>query len=287
MPVKQPITLGRAAQRSFEHLIETGKKQDRRLVPRRVQHKPAWVNPKDRIPIWNIGPGDRVRVIAGEKKGKIGTVDWVDRTMNRVHLKETEFARTRPVPTVKKHAIFNDPTFVPNQKVYAPIPIHYSNVALVLERSPEQEARDEFKRSSEASSSASSSKLPEVVATRLRATNIHYSPKSRSWVWQRLAESVAEIDPVTGHKHVVEWPKQDRRSGMKPTKRYLPANPGPSDTSYEEATKATFVPPIDPTQDRPKELSIRDIEFVNVFGRAKRNERWHARKAAEKAADLS
>lgn len=92
MPVKQPITLGRAAQRSFEHLIETGKKQDRRLVPRRVQHKPAWVNPKDRIAIWNIGPGDRAQVIAGSKKGKIGTVDWVDRTMNRVYFRENDFA---------------------------------------------------------------------------------------------------------------------------------------------------------------------------------------------------
>lgn len=113
---------------------------------------------------------------------------------------------------------------MPNQKVYAPIPIHYSNVALVLERTPEQEARDEFARSSEASSSSSSSsssQLPEVVATRLRATNIHYDTRRRRWSWKRLAESIAEIDPVTGHKHSVEWPKQERLSSMKPTKKYL------------------------------------------------------------------
>ena len=63
--------------------------------------------------------------------------------------------------------------------------------------------------------------------------------------------------------------------------RKTAANPGPFDTPYEEATKATFVPPIDPTQERPKELNIRDLEFVNIHGRARRNERWHARKAAE------
>ena len=92
MTVEQPITVGKLAQRSFEHLIETGKKSDRKLVPRRVQHKPAWVNPKDRIPLWNVSAGDRVKVLAGSNKGKFGTVDWVNRSMNRVYLRETEFS---------------------------------------------------------------------------------------------------------------------------------------------------------------------------------------------------
>lgn len=59
------------------------------------------------------------------------------------------------------------------------------------------------------------------------------------------------------------------------------ANAGPYDTPYEESSKATFVPPEDPVQETPKELKIRDIEFVNVYGRARRNEAWHARKAEE------
>lgn len=132
--------------------------------------------------------------------------------------------RTRPVPTGKKNSIFNDPSFIPDQKVYSPIPFHYSNVALVLERSPEQEARDEFARSQEASSSASSSTssaLPEVVASRVRATNVRYDWRARRWTWKRVAENVAEIDPVTGHKQSVEWPRRERVAKFKAGKPYL------------------------------------------------------------------
>jgi hypothetical protein len=92
MPSKQPITLGKLAQRSFEHLLETGKKVATKNIPRRIQHIPQWVPPKDRIALWNIGPGDRVRVNTGTRKGKTGTVDWVDRKLNRVYLRESEFA---------------------------------------------------------------------------------------------------------------------------------------------------------------------------------------------------
>lgn len=137
--------------------------------------------------------------------------------------------RTRPVPTAKKNSIFTDPAFTPDQKVYSPVPIHYSNVALVLQRSPEQEARDEFARSQASSSSASTSSstpLPEVVATRVKATGIHYNWRARRWSWKRVAENVAEIDPVTGHKHSVEWPKNERVVKFKPGKPYTRELPG-------------------------------------------------------------
>jgi hypothetical protein len=131
--------------------------------------------------------------------------------------------RPKSVPTEKKNAIFNDPAFIPNMKVYSPVPIHYSNVSLVLQRSPEQEARDEFARQQ---GEGSSGPLPEAVATRLRATNVRYDWKQRRWQWKRLAENVAEIDPVTGHKLSAEWPKQDRFTKFTIPKPYIRESEG-------------------------------------------------------------
>ena len=90
MPVKAVAERGRFLQRSFDHLINTRTKKFERL-PSRVSSSAPFVPPKDRIPLWNISHGDRVRVISGDKKGKIGTVDYVDRTNNRVFLNEAEF----------------------------------------------------------------------------------------------------------------------------------------------------------------------------------------------------
>ena len=98
MPVKPLVERGRFLQRSFDHLINTRTKKFERL-PSRVSSSAPFVPPKDRIPLWNISHGDRVRVISGDKKGKIGTVDYVDRTNNRVFLNEAEFHVGRAIPT--------------------------------------------------------------------------------------------------------------------------------------------------------------------------------------------
>jgi transcription antitermination factor NusG len=85
--------VGRFVQRSFDHLVVKHRKKDYKpRVPPRVNSVPAFVHAKDRIPLWNISSGDRVRVNAGDHKGKIGTVNYVDREKNRVFLSEPEFA---------------------------------------------------------------------------------------------------------------------------------------------------------------------------------------------------
>lgn len=83
---------GKRLQRSFEHLLQGGRKYDKAArLPARLQRAPPFVHVKDRIPLWNISHGDRVMVNSGSKKGSIGTVDYVDRPNNRVYLDETEF----------------------------------------------------------------------------------------------------------------------------------------------------------------------------------------------------
>ena len=127
--------------------------------------------------------------------------------------------RPKAVPSQHKHSIFNDPDFRPNQTVLNQIPIHYSNVQLVLQRSPEQLAADQ------AAQEDSNAALPEVVAKRLRAVGPHYDWRGKGrWTWKRLAEAVAEIDTKTGHTHAVDWPREQRFVKFIPTTRPLRAS---------------------------------------------------------------
>lgn len=96
MPPKPAFTLGKLPQRSFDHLIDIGKKRAGKNIPVRVNTRPAYVPPKDRIPLWNIAAKDTVRVISGKMKGKTGTVDYVERDKNRVYLVESDFCVSLP-----------------------------------------------------------------------------------------------------------------------------------------------------------------------------------------------
>lgn len=94
--VFQPVHVaGKRLQRTFDHLLNTAKKRAGQGVPTRVQSDPKFVQPKDRIALWNIAHGDRVMVRTGKHKGRFGTVDYVDRTHNRVFLAEPEFGVSR------------------------------------------------------------------------------------------------------------------------------------------------------------------------------------------------
>ena len=99
--------------------------------------------------------------------------------------------RTKPAPSGRKGAIFNNSQFRPEQSTMQPVPIHYSNLQLVLQMTPEQAARAEAKRGD------SDAPMPELVATRLRAANVHYDWVGKRWTWKRIAENVAEIDMTT------------------------------------------------------------------------------------------
>lgn len=83
------MKLGKLPQTSFDHMLRRSRPQGNR--PNRFEHTPKYVQPKDRIALWNICPNDRVRVITGRFKGKVGTVQYVNREYNRVYLREAEF----------------------------------------------------------------------------------------------------------------------------------------------------------------------------------------------------
>ena len=84
---------GKLKQTSFRHMIDSIQHGTHRGIPTRVGNKElrGYVEPKDRIALWNIMGGDKVQIITGAFKGKVGTVDYVDRAKSRVFLLETEF----------------------------------------------------------------------------------------------------------------------------------------------------------------------------------------------------
>lgn len=112
---------------------------------------------------------------------------------------------TKPIPSTKKNEVYKNPDFVPGQTINRAVPIHYSNLALAMKRTPELEAIAEESRTDK------SQPFPEVVATRVRATGVHYDWKRRRWSWQRLAENVVEIDPQTSYSTALDWTKSQRR----------------------------------------------------------------------------
>ncbi|EAN32469.2 ribosomal protein L24 [Theileria parva strain Muguga] len=76
---------------------------------------PKIVKPKDVIHFWKIRPGDKVTVISGKDKGKVGEVLMCDRLRNQVKVKGCNMRKL----------------LVDSQIVQIEKKIHYSNVQLV------------------------------------------------------------------------------------------------------------------------------------------------------------
>jgi hypothetical protein len=83
-------------QTHFHHLVPNKHKNYTRfqLQSKRYRREmPAYVRPRDLVPAWNIAPGDPVLVLAGgsEIARRVGTVAKVERTANRLYLRERQF----------------------------------------------------------------------------------------------------------------------------------------------------------------------------------------------------
>ncbi|BFZ58877.1 hypothetical protein PYCC9005_005943 [Savitreella phatthalungensis] len=85
------------------------------------------LHPKDKIKYWNIAVGDTVRVITGPSKGKVGKVQEVLPSKNKIVVGGVNVVR-KMLPLVVAQA-----SGLESQRFEYAAPIHYSNVQLVGE----------------------------------------------------------------------------------------------------------------------------------------------------------
>lgn len=110
------------------------------------------------------------------------------------------------MPGERKNAVFTSDAFQPQQTVLTQVPIHYSNLALIVKRSAEQAAKDDAEEAEAVAESSTS----HYVAKRLRYRKPRFDYFNKTWTWRREAASVARIDKE-GKSHAVEWSQKDKR----------------------------------------------------------------------------
>lgn len=172
---------------------------------------PAYVQPKDRIPYWNIAPGDEVIVKRGsftdkdgEKKPYAGIVSAVDRERNRLWLRAADGAsieQTAQIPTAFRHTVprLVDPDnpskgYTSNITLF-PRSVHYSNVSLKLPADLQlpPDVTLDLKKG--------------VYASRLTRSGVTYDRKRGTFFWKRYA-IVPTVDQGTVRVHV-PWKKTE------------------------------------------------------------------------------
>ncbi|KAN0062367.1 hypothetical protein ACQY0O_005249 [Thecaphora frezii] len=174
-------------------------------APSHAAHRPKFVHVKDRIPFWNIVPGDHVRLRAGcvgQKEGlddesgaKVrgeGIVESIDREKNWVWLRDVD-ENNRLAPKAIRHIVprYIDPTdpskgFGPNV-TEVPRPVHYSNLMLKVPGS-------------------------DQYAVRLTRSSPIYDRRRGMYTWKRyatikLSEKQQKETGQTFEKVEVPWPK--------------------------------------------------------------------------------
>ncbi|SNX87960.1 uncharacterized protein MEPE_06671 [Melanopsichium pennsylvanicum] len=189
--------------RSLQHLNPPTKGSKFAVrAPSHAAHQPKFVQPKDRIPFWNIVPGDHVKLRCGrvgQKEGldsndKLrgeGIVVSIDRQKNWVWLRDVD-DNNKLAPKSLRHIVprFVDPLqpekgYGPNT-TEIPRPVHYSNVMLKIPGS-------------------------DQYAVRLSRSAAKYHKRKGMWVWKRFATIKASDDKLrdTGkafEKVEVPWP---------------------------------------------------------------------------------
>lgn len=200
-PMSSSSAVKSVALRTLRHL-EPPNKGDKfnPRTPTYAQHKPKFVQPKDRIAYWNIVPGDHVKLRSGrahqigdEKVPSEGIVDKIDRSKNWVWLRDVDDEHNKRAPKAIKHAIPRlvdplDPSkgFSPNVHEISR-PVHYSNIMLKIP------GREEY-------------------AMRLSNSAPKYNPARGTFVWRRYAtirlplDKARELGKLT-EKVQVPWPK--------------------------------------------------------------------------------
>lgn len=176
-------------------------------APTHAAHRPKFVQPKDRIPFWNIVPGDHVKLRCGrvgqkeglESKEKVrgeGIVISIDREKNWLWLRDVD-DNNKLAPKAIRHIVprYVDPLqpekgYGPNT-TEVPRPVHYSNVMLKIPGS------DEY-------------------AVRLSRSTPKYDRTKGRWVWKRFATIKVSNDKLleTGkpfEKVEVPWPEHSNQ----------------------------------------------------------------------------
>lgn len=171
-------------------------------APSHAAHRPKFVQPKDRVPFWNIVPGDHVKLRCGrvgQKEGldsneKIrgeGIVTSIDRQKNWIWLRDVD-DNNKLAPKALRHIVprFVDPLdpekgYGPNT-TEIPRPVHYSNVMLKIPGS-------------------------DQYAVRLSRSAAKYDRRKGMYMWKRFATIKASDEKFleTGkafEKVEVPWP---------------------------------------------------------------------------------
>ncbi|SPO31722.1 uncharacterized protein UTRI_06572_B [Ustilago trichophora] len=171
-------------------------------APSHAAHRPKFVQPKDRIPFWNIVPGDHVKLRCGrvgqkeglDSKDKIrgeGIVVSIDREKNWLWLRDVD-DNNKLAPKAIRHIVPRLVDPLQPEKGYGPNttdiprPIHYSNVMLKIPGS------DQF-------------------AVRLSRSAAKYDKRKGMYIWKRYATVKASDEKLleTGkafEKVEVPWP---------------------------------------------------------------------------------
>lgn len=193
----------RSILRSLKHLNPPTKGSKFAIkAPSHAAHRPKFVQPKDRVPFWNIVPGDHVKLRTGrvgvkeglESTEKIrgeGIVVSIDRQKNWLWLRDVD-ENNKLAPKAIRHIVprFVDPLqpemgYGPNT-TEIPRPVHYSNVMLKIPGS-------------------------DQYAVRLSRSAARYDKRKGMYVWKRFAtikasdEKLRETDKPF-EKVEVPWP---------------------------------------------------------------------------------
>ncbi|KZT62151.1 hypothetical protein CALCODRAFT_479347 [Calocera cornea HHB12733] len=267
-------------QKDLFHLVSRTKTRHEPVMKVKHMHRPKWVNPKDRIKWWNIAPGDKVRMISGKdefrKKDRLEVLE-VDREKNWLYLKDG--------PQLTRHVanLMNEPD-MPKYNL-EPMPVHYSNVQLYIGDFEFPPLPDETEP-----------RVLPVYATRVQRTTPTYVKAIGRYVFRRYAAATYPALPPkydeNGNRVRIEipWPQFVGRE---------PADPGPQDTTAEEALKLTWVPPA-PTlnpglykrnEPKPEDVYLQTAgadpsqpmehfvarELSSYYSRANRTKRWQLR----------
>ncbi|KAI0676810.1 hypothetical protein C8Q78DRAFT_1073588 [Trametes maxima] len=244
--------------RNFRHLLP---------VPRFLvrgpfmpgQPKPKDTKPKDRVALWNIVPGDYVR-LRGDNKNTIHEVHKVNKLSNRVLLKRE----------------VNKAGYVPDARGSS-ISVPYSQCQLLV-------GRYEYPPEGE----ATQAEVKPVFASRLTMSKPYWYPKGGYWIWRRYAvNTTPRLPSYTETTHVsirIPWPKQNAVSKPQPsvydTTSDAPAPRVPSEHEYITSLS------------KPEKVSIPNAaaievhlakELSNPHSRAKKQARWQAFQARQKA----
>ncbi|KAI0637768.1 hypothetical protein C8Q77DRAFT_1153484 [Trametes polyzona] len=260
--------------RNFRHLLPVPRFLVRGpMLP--GQSRPKDTKPKDRIKYWNIVPGDFVR-LRGDTKGTIHEVFKVNKLTNRVLLKKE----------------INKEGYVPDGRNQPNVSVPYSQCQLLVGRyeyPPEGDATEP--------------QVKPVFASRLTMSQPYWNAKGGFWFWRRYAVNTTPRLPnySEGTSISIPWPKPNAVTKPEPT---------PYDTTEDAVNEVTYTPPplpstlLNPAPRVPTEqeyitslakpdkvalpssapVEVHLVkELSNPHSRAKKQARWQAFQARQKA----